>query len=176
MLTMDQTTADECQPFLQRFQASKPMTPYLFEAVEKLERRITPGEALNHAFVTLAHLVDYAHCNNVKASVQMMEVCRRNSYSNSHHQQTQQAPPLVANFVPSSNGNVTLTFNNQVQRLVRERATGYDNLVCFQASFIDSLFFLSHSHTVRYMLLPSLSWPSLQSFPNILNFHHSLCP
>ncbi|XP_063384341.1 homeodomain-interacting protein kinase 2, partial [Cydia fagiglandana] len=41
------------------------------------ERRITPGEALNHAFVTLAHLVDYAHCNNVKASVQMMEVCRR---------------------------------------------------------------------------------------------------
>lgn len=38
------------------------------------ERRITPGEALNHAFVTLAHLVDYAHCNNVKASVQMMEV------------------------------------------------------------------------------------------------------
>nr|CAD7206780.1 unnamed protein product [Timema douglasi] len=38
MLTMDQTTADECQPFLQRFQASKPMTPYLFEAVEKLVR------------------------------------------------------------------------------------------------------------------------------------------
>nr|CAD7572436.1 unnamed protein product [Timema californicum] len=28
--------ADECQPFLQRFQTSKPMTPYLFEAVEKL--------------------------------------------------------------------------------------------------------------------------------------------
>ncbi|XP_066998883.2 homeodomain-interacting protein kinase 2 [Anabrus simplex] len=100
------------------------------------ERRITPGEALNHAFVTLAHLVDYAHCNNVKASVQMMEVCRRNGYnnssSNSHHQSTQQAPPLVANFVPSSNGNVTLTFNNQltnqVQRLVRERTSGYDNL------------------------------------------------
>nr|CAD7431907.1 unnamed protein product [Timema monikensis] len=30
--------ADECQPFLQRFQTSKPMTPYLFEAVEKLLR------------------------------------------------------------------------------------------------------------------------------------------
>lgn len=42
------------------------------------ERRITPGEALNHAFVTLAHLVDYAHCNNVKASVQMMEVGSHN--------------------------------------------------------------------------------------------------
>lgn len=91
---------------------------------------------MNHPFVTLAHLVDYAHCNNVKASVQMMEVCRRNDYSNSgsnsHHQSAQQPPPLVANFVPSSNGNVTFTINNQltnqVQRLVRERASGYDNL------------------------------------------------
>lgn len=83
------------------------------------ERRIMPGEALNHAFVTLAHLLDYAHCNNVKAGVQMMEVCRRNgignSNSNSHHQSTAPAPPLV-NLVPSSTGNVTLTFNNQVQR------------------------------------------------------------
>ncbi|XP_044734949.1 homeodomain-interacting protein kinase 2 isoform X2 [Chrysoperla carnea] len=100
------------------------------------ERRITPGEALNHAFVTLAHLVDYAHCNNVKASVQMMEVCRRNDYNNSgsssHHQSSQQPPQLITNFVPNSNGNVTFTINNQltsVQRLVRDsRASGYDNL------------------------------------------------
>lgn len=100
------------------------------------ERRTTPGEALNHPFVRLAHLVDYAHCNNVKASVQMMEVCRRNDYNSSatatHHQPTQQAPSLV-NFVPNSNGNVTFTINNQltnqVQRLVRDRS-GYDNLVC----------------------------------------------
>ncbi|CAH0561369.1 unnamed protein product [Brassicogethes aeneus] len=99
------------------------------------ERRTTPGEALNHPFVRLAHLVDYAHCNNVKASVQMMEVCRRNDYSApsaaSHHQPAQQAPSLVANFVPNSNGNVTFTINNQltnqVQRLVRDRS-GYDNL------------------------------------------------
>ncbi|KAK9712192.1 Protein kinase domain [Popillia japonica] len=96
------------------------------------ERRTTPGEALNHPFVRLSHLVDYAHCNNVKASVQMMEVCRRNDYSStsssSHHQPAQQTQSLVANFVPSSNGNVTFTINNhQVQRLVRDR-TGYDNL------------------------------------------------
>ncbi|KYB27931.1 Homeodomain-interacting protein kinase 2-like Protein [Tribolium castaneum] len=98
------------------------------------ERRTTPGEALNHPFVRLAHLVDYAHCNNVKASVQMMEVCRRNDYnstaSGSHHQPAQQATSLV-NFVPGSNGNVTFTINNQltnqVQRLVRDRS-GYDNL------------------------------------------------
>ncbi|XP_071564054.1 uncharacterized protein Hipk isoform X7 [Temnothorax nylanderi] len=108
------------------------------------ERRITPGEALNHAFVTLSHLVDYAHCNNVKASVQMMEVCRRAgdfTASPAHHQAppAPQPPPptsLVANFVPTTNGSaVTLTFNNQlsnqVQRLVREHRTaqtGYDSL------------------------------------------------
>lgn len=75
-------------------------------------------------------MVDYAHCNNVKASVQMMEVCRRNTYSNgtsSQHQHATQSAPLVA----------TLTFNNNltnpVQRLVRERANHhqptFDNLV-----------------------------------------------
>lgn len=106
------------------------------------ERRITPGEALNHAFVTLAHLIDYAHCNNVKASVQMMEVCRRAgdfTASPAHHQAppAPQPPPptsLVANFVPTTNGSaVTFTFNNQLtNRLVREHRTqtGYDNLVC----------------------------------------------
>ncbi|KAL0107723.1 hypothetical protein PUN28_014779 [Cardiocondyla obscurior] len=112
--------------------------------MDQVERRITPGEALNHAFVTLAHLVDYAHCNNVKASVQMMEVCRRAgdfTASPAHHQAppAPQPPPptsLVANFVPTTNGSaVTLTFNNQlsnqVQRLVREHRTaqtGYDSL------------------------------------------------
>lgn len=113
------------------------------------ERRITPGEALNHTFVTLSHLVDYAHCNNVKASVQMMEVCRRaGDFTGSPGQgpPPPQAPPptsLVANFVPTTNGSaVTLTFNNQltnqVQRLVREHRTaqtGYDNLVCLYILF-----------------------------------------
>ncbi|XP_037508229.1 homeodomain-interacting protein kinase 2 isoform X4 [Rhipicephalus sanguineus] len=41
------------------------------------ERRVAPGEALNHSFVSLSHLVDYAHCANVRASVQTMEACRR---------------------------------------------------------------------------------------------------
>lgn len=49
------------------------------------ERRITPYEALNHNFVTLNHLADYAHINSVKASVQMMKVCRGfDSPSSSH--------------------------------------------------------------------------------------------
>lgn len=91
------------------------------------ERRITPAEALNHAFTTLTHLVDYAHCNNVKASVQMMEVCRRGDF---HTVQ----PTSTLNFVPNTTENMTFTINNQlsnqVQRLVRERpaATAYDNL------------------------------------------------
>lgn len=70
----------------------------------------------------------------------MMEVCRRIgdfTTSPAHHQPppVPSAPPpasLVANFVPTTNGSaVTLTFNNQVQRLVREHRTaqsGYDNL------------------------------------------------
>ncbi|XP_073999472.1 homeodomain-interacting protein kinase 2-like isoform X2 [Rhodnius prolixus] len=95
--------------------------------MDQVERRITPGEALNHPFVTLAHLVDYAHCNNVKSSVQMMEVCRRNSYGPSGGGSGGgggHGGPLVA----------TLTFNNnlsnQVQRLVSQRhhQPAFDNL------------------------------------------------
>ncbi|XP_055602804.1 homeodomain-interacting protein kinase 3 isoform X2 [Uranotaenia lowii] len=89
------------------------------------ERRITPGEALNHPFTTLAHLVDYAHCNNVKASVQMMEVCRRTD-SMIHTVQPTTAT-LVTNFVPNATENMTITFNNQGPRIVRERAPTYDN-------------------------------------------------
>ncbi|XP_074038876.1 homeodomain-interacting protein kinase 1 [Leptinotarsa decemlineata] len=74
------------------------------------ERRITPGEALNHQFVRLTHLIEYGHCSNAKASVQMMEVCRRNS----HHQQTQKAPYLVATLVPSRNSKVTSAVSKQL--------------------------------------------------------------
>lgn len=65
---------------------------------------------MNHSFVTLAHLAEYAHCSNVKASVQMMEVCRRGN--NTFVSASNQGPPasLVANLVPSSAANVTLAF------------------------------------------------------------------
>lgn len=72
------------------------------------ERRISPVEALSHNFVALNHLVEYGHCNNVKSSVQMMEVCRRRSTFD--HNGTQ--IPIVAGF--ASSGNVALTFNNQL--------------------------------------------------------------
>ena len=97
------------------------------------ERRITPSEALNHPFVTMSHMADYAHCSNVKNSARMMEICKRphqsnnnaNNANNNANVQTQ----LMANIVPRSNGNVTLTFNNQLSRglPVREaRSTAYD--------------------------------------------------
>ncbi|KAI1282039.1 Homeodomain-interacting protein kinase 2 [Halotydeus destructor] len=69
------------------------------------ERRITPGEALNHSFVTLNHMMDYAHCSNVKASVQMMEVCRRGSNSNSRYS-TRNSANVVNN-----NNNDTPTYS-----------------------------------------------------------------
>nr|XP_027237512.1 uncharacterized protein LOC113828695 isoform X5 [Penaeus vannamei] len=82
------------------------------------ERRITPGEALQHSFVTLQHLLDYPHCSNVKASMQMMEVCRRPAppYATAATvSQAQALPPsLMPNYVHSTNGSVTLTFNNQI--------------------------------------------------------------
>lgn len=85
------------------------------------ERRITPGEALNHPFTTLSHLIDYSHCSNVKASVQMMEVCRRDSPMIHNVQPT--TATLVTNFVPNAADNMTFTINNQlqsqVQRLVK---------------------------------------------------------
>lgn len=79
----------------------------------------------------------------------MMEVCRRNGYINNtngsthHHNSTTTPQAVIANFVPSSNGNVTLTFNNQltnqVPRIMRERTVAapppappphsFDNLV-----------------------------------------------
>jgi homeodomain interacting protein kinase len=94
------------------------------------ERRIQPAQALRHQFTTLSHLVDYAHCNNVKASVQMMEVCRREPVV---HTVPQATATLVTNFGPNTTENMTFTINNQLtQRLVRERNPAtYENVYQF---------------------------------------------
>ena len=100
------------------------------------ERRITPGEALNHTFVTLYHLHEYAHCSNVKSFFQMMDVCRRGRYSSLRNSSTNNsistengtytsqdqpasASALINNL--SSSSNVTLTFNN----IPNQISTGY---------------------------------------------------
>ena len=92
-----------------------------------------PPEALNHAFVTLSHLVDYSHCANVKASVQMMEVCRRHVFTPQPAAAAAPAaapaaaaPAQLVNLVPTSVGNVAITFNNQLPNQVsRWRREGY---------------------------------------------------
>ena len=92
------------------------------------ERRITPSEALNHPFVSMAHMADYAHCSNVKASAHMMDICKRSAAV---------APPshtaatLMAAGVRS--GNVTLTFNNQLGIIINgsfrpEYGASYDRI------------------------------------------------
>ncbi len=86
------------------------------------EKRIDPDSALKHTFVTLNHLVDYAHLNSVRMSFQMMEVCYKKSRLNDqHHAAAAAAVSLVASqnaalmsnaFIPSSNNaNMALTFN-----------------------------------------------------------------
>ena len=113
------------------------------------EARITPSEALNHPFVSMSHLADYAHCSIVKASARMMESCKRpaasnNNNSNNNNTNNPPPPPLQTQLMAAAaaatmavprtnNGNVTLTFNNQLSRhhpglaaAVRERSTAYD--------------------------------------------------
>jgi homeodomain interacting protein kinase len=78
------------------------------------ERRITPSEALNHPFVTMAHMADYAHCANVKSSALKMEICKR---SPGGGVATPSAATAAATLMAAGglrSGNVTLTFNNQL--------------------------------------------------------------
>ena len=121
------------------------------------ERRITPSEALNHPFVTMAYMADYAHCANVKASAHMMEICKRSTAVVTPPSHT--AATLMAAGVRS--GNVTLNFNNQlggrvgttaaqVGLAVRERTAAYD--AHFQAA--------SAAQLVPGALLPVPSYPA----------------
>ena len=83
------------------------------------EKRIDPDNALKHSFVSLNHLVDYAHLNSVRLSFQMMEVCYKKSRLNDQHSAaaalaaTQNAALMSNSFIPSSNNTnmAALTFN-----------------------------------------------------------------
>lgn len=54
--------------------------------------------------------------NRVKSSVQSMEICRRPT-TISAYDLNQNSGSVVANLVPSSTGNITVTFNNQINGL-----------------------------------------------------------
>lgn len=84
------------------------------------DRRITPGEALNHPFITMAHLIEYAHSSKVKQSVSAMEICRK-SVKNLFD--VNQNSGLMSNFVPVSSSSLTVTFNNQINALHSQMAS-----------------------------------------------------
>ncbi|KAK3102981.1 hypothetical protein FSP39_015490 [Pinctada imbricata] len=85
------------------------------------ERRIMPGEALNHPFITMAHLVEYAHSNMFKQSLNAMEICRRNVKS--LFDVNQNGSGLMSNFVPSTTTSLTVSFNNQINALHTQMAS-----------------------------------------------------
>ncbi|XP_069132119.1 homeodomain-interacting protein kinase 2-like isoform X2 [Argopecten irradians] len=85
------------------------------------ERRIMPGEALNHPFATMAHLIEYAGSSMVKQSVQAMEICRRTVKS--IFDINQNGGGLMSNLVPTSTASLTVTFNNQINALHTQMAS-----------------------------------------------------
>lgn len=115
-----------------------------------------PSEALNHPLVTLSHLVDYSHCANVKASVQMMEVCRRHVFAPQPAPAAAAAPAAPAqlvNLVPTSVGNVAITFNNQLPNQVVSpalRVPGFTNCRMIVCVFV--------STWRRQLYCVSMSW------------------
>eukprot|EP00092_Neocalanus_flemingeri_P056139 GFUD01066483.1.p1 GENE.GFUD01066483.1~~GFUD01066483.1.p1 ORF type:complete len:1158 (-),score=323.90 GFUD01066483.1:3708-7181(-) len=120
------------------------------------ERRITPSEALNHPFVTMAHMADYAHCSNVKASAHMMEICKRTPVVTppSHT-----AATLMAAGVRS--GNVTLTFNNQLGgRVAATAAQVVNGLAVRERTAAYDAHFQAASQLVPGTLLPVPSYPA----------------
>ncbi|XP_070550839.1 homeodomain-interacting protein kinase 2-like isoform X2 [Ptychodera flava] len=84
------------------------------------DKRIRPAEALNHPFISLSHLAEYAHCHRVKQSVQHMDVCRRSIHIFENLNSTSST---FTNFVPSSMGNLNITFNNQINALHSQAGT-----------------------------------------------------
>lgn len=84
------------------------------------DRRITPGEALNHPFITMAHLIEYAPSSKVKQSVTAMEICRK-SVKNLFD--VNQNSGLMSNFVPATTSSLTVTFNNQINALHSQMAS-----------------------------------------------------
>uniref|UniRef100_A0AAY5EW17 non-specific serine/threonine protein kinase n=1 Tax=Electrophorus electricus TaxID=8005 RepID=A0AAY5EW17_ELEEL len=75
------------------------------------DKRITPTKTLGHPFVTMSHLLDFPHSAHVKSCFQNMELCKRRSstYDNSK-------ALFAANAVPSTAGNLTVTFSSQLNQ------------------------------------------------------------
>ncbi|KYO21974.1 hypothetical protein Y1Q_0000620 [Alligator mississippiensis] len=70
--------------------------------------RITPAETLNHPFVTMKHLLDFPHSNQVKSCFHIMDVCkcRSNSYDINNRNKSSLMRPVAS----CSAANLTANF------------------------------------------------------------------
>ncbi|XP_071956142.1 homeodomain-interacting protein kinase 1-like [Antedon mediterranea] len=84
------------------------------------EKRITPLEALNHSFVTLSHLGEYAHCKHIKKSAQMMDVCKRRIPLYNMTETIQSSFPGFS--ATTSNANLNVAINNQINAFQNQRS------------------------------------------------------
>ncbi|KFV05989.1 Homeodomain-interacting protein kinase 3, partial [Pterocles gutturalis] len=71
--------------------------------------RITPAETLNHSFVTMKHLLDFPHSNQVKSCFHIMDVCkcRSNLYDLSNRNKTSLMRPVASGSAANLTANFT---------------------------------------------------------------------
>ncbi|XP_061212587.1 homeodomain-interacting protein kinase 3 isoform X3 [Neopsephotus bourkii] len=71
--------------------------------------RITPAETLNHSFVTMKHLLDFPHSNQVKSCFHIMDICkcRSNLYDLSNRNKTSLMRPVASGSAANLTGSFT---------------------------------------------------------------------
>ncbi|EHB00299.1 Homeodomain-interacting protein kinase 1 [Heterocephalus glaber] len=69
------------------------------------DKRITPLKTLNHQFVTMTHLLDFPHSNN-------MEICKRRVHM--YDTVSQIKSPFTTHVAPNTSTNLTMSFSNQL--------------------------------------------------------------
>ncbi|KAJ7344504.1 hypothetical protein JRQ81_000454 [Phrynocephalus forsythii] len=69
--------------------------------------RITPLDTLNHPFVTMKHLLDFPHSNQVKSCFHIMDVCkyRSNSCDTNSHNKITHLRPVASGNAPGLTGS-----------------------------------------------------------------------
>ncbi|XP_053120505.1 homeodomain-interacting protein kinase 3 [Hemicordylus capensis] len=71
------------------------------------DSRITPADTLNHPFVTMKHLLDFPHSNQVKSCFHIMDICKyqSNLYDTNNRNKTTQLRPVAAGSVQGLTAN-----------------------------------------------------------------------
>ncbi|XP_015265238.1 PREDICTED: homeodomain-interacting protein kinase 3 isoform X1 [Gekko japonicus] len=69
--------------------------------------RITPADTLNHPFVTMKHLLDFPHSNQVKSCFHIMDICkyRSSSYESNNRNKTTHMRPVASGSLPGLAAN-----------------------------------------------------------------------